>query len=399
MVVAISSAPVETVCRLSLTRSAACDTTLALAEVSSELAVICSRAANSSSLALATRMAVSVISWITSPKLFFIVFSAAHARPISSSESTCTSSISRFLPAISSICASIRPVASDCARPIAVDNANPPATAKTRKAIIQYRDDEYTSAPFPANAAAALSSSTTSSCRIFAAASNASPPADCASRFAWYSFSTQRHRLLMHRQIFLPGPAKLLVKPALFLGTHERLIFLFMRFQIQLRLLQRRVPFFFVLIGQQPAKFESPHRRSVILQRPQHLHRRHLPRHHLHRRTIHRRQLHQPKNPQPHHQNLKKAERDRELLTDIQIAKPTHVVTPFRSEFCRPLPTTLAHNRRAYECRPPRIRLQRIRLQRVRLVPPPSMRPPVAGQSFHRHGKRPALVFCHSESG
>ena len=54
MLAPISSAPVATVCRFWLTCKVASDTTLAWAEVSSELAVICWLVVESSSLALPT---------------------------------------------------------------------------------------------------------------------------------------------------------------------------------------------------------------------------------------------------------------------------------------------------------------------------------------------------------
>ena len=77
MLAPISSAPVATVCRFWLTCWVALETTLACAEVSSELAVICWLVLESSSLALATCMRMCRRwTWITWCRLFFMLLSA-----------------------------------------------------------------------------------------------------------------------------------------------------------------------------------------------------------------------------------------------------------------------------------------------------------------------------------
>ena len=182
---AISPAPRSTVCRFWLARPTASDATLAWLEVSSEFAVICCRAAESSSLAPATRMAASAINWITSPRLFFMVFMAWHARP------DLVFGIDLDIVDFEILSGNFlhqgrafgrrRPIA--CVRCSGHGEANDDrANQETDHPVARRTNRRHRF--FWANAAAARSSSSTSSCRILVAASKASPPADWASRLA-----------------------------------------------------------------------------------------------------------------------------------------------------------------------------------------------------------------------
>src|SRR5271156_2586288 len=100
MLALISSVLVATVCKLRLICSVAAETTLACAEVSSELAVICWLVAENSSLAVATCCAFKLMESITPRNLLCILFTAAVRSPSSFALLTFTSARVRSPAAI-----------------------------------------------------------------------------------------------------------------------------------------------------------------------------------------------------------------------------------------------------------------------------------------------------------
>ena len=122
----------------------------------------------------------------------------------------------------------------------------------------------------------------------------------------------------------------------------ERLVLLFVLFQIGQGLLQRSIPFFFVLVGQQVAEFGAADRRSVVLDRAQNHHGRHLAGDDLDGGVVDLGQLPQSEHAEPDHENLKTSEGYGQLPADVQIAKPTHVTAfpvkkSLRSDRTQPL--------------------------------------------------------------